>query len=226
MMDLKRRNVWTLTLVTLLVAGLSLTACGDETETETENNTENNEEVNNSNNKPDPTNNSNNEPDPTNNSNNEPDPTNNTNNTQNNNPPPPLDPEPIGELIYEVHTDGYATLSISINVVTGRISRSTLLGGRSYQMETADVEYFKTNVLTNDVYDKMRNGWTCPDPIIDEEATEEVEYKFEGEIWTGEEHEQFIRDVTGCVHAEDAEIEAMVEIFQEMRFQYYPGDVD
>lgn len=143
----------------------------------------------------------------------------------------PVVRDPITSLEYQMIRPGCPTsncgVKIAINTIAGSIRRALDGVGRLYIISADEIADFKVRVLTEDTIARMQgDGWDCPEPPSDEEQEVAMKYVLEGRVLFEEDYELVTHDITGCVISEDAELMAMLDVFQELRFKYYPNDAD
>jgi hypothetical protein len=125
---------------------------------------------------------------------------------------------------YEIRTEGSRVLSISINVVNGRINRNYFDPSRDYPMSAADVVEFKERALTQQTYNLFVGGWDCPEVDVTDEDYDGKVYTFEGEVLVDGAYQTLLHDITGCIYDEDERVMGLIDVMQEMRLRYYPDD--
>lgn len=217
------RNQWLMFCSVLVIA----VGCGkDENNDSNTNNASNNASnvANNDNNTSNTPNNTSNDP---NNESNEPNNTSNDPNNVNNTRTQPF----VTRFSYYIEDDSIgASDGYTVSILSGDIANTS---GNTRSMTTEDAEAFESTHMTDDLINKMRDGWGCPEPSGDDMGAgdmgadmdtgpgfqDDAQHIFEARILEGDTVTE-IQDITGCVEAQVPEVMSLIEAINALGESY------
>jgi hypothetical protein len=110
---------------------------------------------------------------------------------------------------------------IRINAISAQIEKVENGSGLQRQMNNADTDAAIEDILTENTFDKMENGWDCG--TVD---SPDIRYEFEARIWDGNDYVEKIQDITGCVQdgstePDAAEVQRIITYLEDLRAEYF-----
>ena len=110
---------------------------------------------------------------------------------------------------------------VSINVISATLTKYENGMGRQDNMTPEDADMAIEDILGETTFTKMNEGWDCG--TVDDP---DVVHEFEARVWNGNDYEEKIQDVTGCLQdgstaADAAEVQRIVTYLQDLRDAYF-----